>query len=145
MTNKIFDEKDDALSNELKQELQSVESFGDLLNVGDCKLVGYLPMSTIRERGGRQAEAKLTRWAKASGLNCKKIMGGSTDSGALYVWHSTHLAEFLKKHSIVLTTAQIPTNPEKFIDYIEHFTVSINVFPAAYVVVGKTFNDPRFR
>lgn len=72
-------------------------------------------------------------------------MDGSTGSGALYVWHNAQLAEFLKKHSSVFTTAQVPTNPEKFIDHIEHFTVPINVFPAAYVLIGKTFNDPRFR
>jgi hypothetical protein len=145
MTYKIFEQQNLTVSNELKQELQSHESFGDLLNVGDSKLVGYLPLSTIKERGGKQAEIKITKWAKASGLSCKKIMGGGTDSGALYVWHNDQLAEFLKKHASVFASAQVPIKPEKYIDYIEHFTVSLNVFPNVYVLIAKTFNDPRFR
>lgn len=129
----------------LKKELQAVASFHDLLNVGAEKLVGYLPLSTIREDGGHKADLKIMQWAKETGLSCKKIKNGQTDSGALYVWHNDFLAMFLKKYSAVFENAEIPTTPEKYIDYIEHFTVSLNTSPNAYILIAKTFNDPRFK
>jgi len=120
--------------------------FGDLLDVGTKKALGYLPLGTIQKYGDKKAERDLIEWAKEQGLKYKKILGGSTAIGALYIWDEQMLMGILKKYKDVLKKAGVPTDDtEDYVDFIEHILVHEPEYPEAYKVIGKTFNDKRFR
>lgn len=118
--------------------------FGSLLNVGENKPVGYLPLSTIAQYGDKNALHDLIHWASSMNYKSEIIKNGSTDSGALYIWDANTLTNFLTKYKTILINAGIPTTPDEYVNYIEHYTVSNSQFPDAYAVVGKSFNDSRF-
>jgi hypothetical protein len=66
-------------------------------------------------------------------------------SGAIYLFDEKWLSEILSKNSKILENAKVPhDNIKKYIMYISNNTVYKDVYPEAYVVIGKTFNDPRF-
>ena len=118
--------------------------FGNLLDVGTRKAVGYLPLSTIKEYGGEHIHVEFIYWADEKGLDFSTIKTGHTGSGAFYVWDEKMLQEILTKHKKVLKKAKIPTTTQKYIHFIEHNTVFDNKFPEAYKVIGLTFADKRF-
>jgi len=120
--------------------------FGDLLDVGSKKALGYLPINTILKYGGKNTERDLINWAEEQGLRHKKILGGTTYIGALYIWDEQMLMGILKKYKDVLKKAGVPTDDtEDYVDFIEHILVHEPEYPEAYKVIGKTFNDKRFR
>jgi len=126
--------------------IAKTDLFGDLLDVGKKKALGYLPLGSIRTYGGKTAEKDLINWAKEQGLKYKKILGGTTHIGALYIWDEDMLMNILKKYEDVLEEAGVPTNDtEDYVDFIEHNYVIESEYPEAYRAVGKTFNDKRFR
>jgi len=118
--------------------------YKDLLEVGAEKACGYLPLSTIEMYGGEQAQAQLIFWAMMHRRESKVIKGGTTGSGALYVWHYDTLKAILKKYRNTLNKASVPTEPQQYIEYIEHHPVLYEKFPLAYIVIGLTFADSRF-
>ena len=122
---------------------QSDDIFGDLLDVGKKKAVGYLPLETIRSYGGVIYE--LTDWATSKGIEWDIIMTGNTYCGALYFWCGRMLSDFLVKHSEVLLDAGIPVSPYEYVQEIEHKTYISEEFPDAYRIIGLSFNDKRFR
>ncbi len=69
----------------------------DLSNVGKKKLVGYLPIQTIEQYGGADAMKNIKGWAKANHLSYRKFSERNCHigSGAVYLWDTTKLFEFL--------------------------------------------------
>lgn len=124
----------------------NTDLFSDLLDVGTKKALGYLPLSSIRKYGGETAEQDLINWAEEQGLKHKKILGGTTYIGALYIWDEDMLTKILKRYEDILNDAGVPTDTtEEYVDFIEHYLVHEPEYPEAYKVIGKTFNDKRFR
>lgn len=121
-------------------------SLSDLFNVGRTKLVGSLPILELRKYFSEDfIYNDLKAWAEKRGLRAKLKFEGQTGGGAFYVWNSKGLMAFLSTHEQALTVARIPITPEAYIDHIEKHPVSKDDFPVAYSLIGKTFNDARFR
>ncbi len=116
----------------------------DLLDVGVSKALGYLPLSTIEEYGGDDALSSLIYGAYEAGNEAKIFDSGTTGSGALYVWNAGMLQFLLDKYRDVLTQAGVPVTVFEYVWHVEHHLVDSRVHPEAYMVVGITFNDPRF-
>ena len=137
------------------EELRNVKSngnfhegeyiFRDLLNVGKTKALGYLPLSTITECGKGTSLSSLIIWACHNNLDYEMYTHGHTGSGALYIWSNNQLEEILIKNKEVLIKAGVPITPKEYVHHIEHNVVFSQVYPDAYIAIGKTFNDRRFR
>jgi hypothetical protein len=127
---------------------QSMEKFKyseDLLEVGVSKALGYLPLSTIEEYGGDSAISDLIYDAYDAGNEAKIIDTGTTGSGALYVWNVKMLKAILDEYKNILTEAGVPTEVFDYVWHVEHHLIDSKTHPHAYMVVGLTFNDARFR
>lgn len=152
---KLRDILRDTIREYLKEEIERLRNiqsdqwsndiFSSLLDVGINKPVGYLPLSTIVMYGGKKARLELIDWAISNGLKYGVFMRGHTASGALYIWDENSLNAMLNKYKDILIEAGVPTEAEEYVRYIEHTHVSEKKYPNAYTVVGKTFNDKRFR
>ena len=126
---------------------KSPEDFmSDLYNVGKTKAVGYLPIPNINKYGNDTVE-NVIEWCKLNNLKYKIFTEkeGSTWGGALYVYDYNMLEKILEKHYNILQSANVPLNPDKYVDYIETNIVNNDLFPQAYKIIGLTFNDKRFR
>lgn len=129
----------------LEEELYSIEILSDLTQVGSTKLVGYLPLDTISKYAGVSGVSKIEQWAQNKGLQSKVFTTGSVASGALYVWEETGLTEFLKENAYEFFRAGVPIFSNEYIYHIQHYLVKSAEYPKAYELVGKTFNDERWR
>lgn len=114
--------------------------FNDLLLVGKRKAVGYLPLLSIQEYGRTIDE--FMAFAVEHGLKFKIFLDCTVKGGSLYLYDEYWLKQLLIENAATLIKADIPLHPEAYIDYIAHYSV---VDEEAFVIVGKTFNDPRFR
>lgn len=123
----------------------SNDIFSSLLSVGENKPVGYLSLSTIDKYGDDNALHDLIQWASDKKYGVEIFKNGTTASGALYIWDNKSLNQLLTKYSQILKKAKIPTTADEYVKYIEHNIVSDDVYPDAYAVVGKSFNDKRYR
>jgi hypothetical protein len=119
--------------------------FKDLLEVGTRKALGYLPLNTINEYGGCMATIDLIEWAFDNEFEAKVYMTGNVFSGALYVWNVEMLEKLLLKYKDILVNANVPVDPDQYVYYIQHNTIDFNLYPEAFMVVGLTFNDRRFK
>jgi hypothetical protein len=118
----------------------------DLYDVGRKKSVGYLPLSTLADLNENIGE--IIKYTRLNNLNYKIYNSGECDtsSGAIYVWCESMLAKILIDNQTVLAKAKIPFKYcIDYIDYIASKYVCSEKYPLAYIVVGKTFNDFRFR
>ena len=137
------------------EELRNVKSngnfhegqyiFRDLLNVGKTKALGYLPLMTITNCGNGNSLSTLIIWVCHNNLDFEIHTHGHTGSGALYIWNTKQLEDILIKNKEVLIKAGVPITPKEYVHYIEHNTVFSQKYPEAYEIIGKTFNDRRFR
>ncbi len=118
----------------------------DLLDVGMSKALGYLPLNTIEHYGGESATNDLIMWAYQNKNEAKVFITGNVGSGALYVWNVKMLKEILARYHDVLVSAGVPVDDcETYVWHIQHHLVHSQTHPEAYMVVGLTFNDARFR
>lgn len=133
----------------LKQEEADIQSkidnliYSDLLLVGKEKSLGYLPLSTIKEYG-RSIEY-FQRYAKRNKLKSLLIQECNIGSGALYIYDENMLLNILKSNAKTLRKAKIPTKCIDFVKYISTNSVCFKTCPEAFIVIGKTFNDYRFK
>jgi len=123
------------------------EYLSDLYEVGISKSLGYLPLKTLTEICNTTIE-EIIHYANINGL-CYIIYTqeeSSIGSGAIFVYHENMLLNILQNNKEILKEAGIPFN--NVIDYIKYtakICISEDKYPLAYIVIGKTFNDYRFR
>jgi hypothetical protein len=132
------------MSNYEEDEESPEMILSDLYDVGDTKSLGYLPIETLYEYCNKTVQ-DIIDFTNEKGL-CYQLHKDAGSTGELYVYHEEMLMDILKQHKEILTLAGIPCDDaNEFIRYIAYNLVSQEKFPEAYVVIGKTFNDPRFR
>lgn len=121
----------------------------NLLRIGPNKPLGYLPISTIKDKkygGYKNILDDLIDWVNDNGL--KYILASedecSVSSGAIYVYDRTSLSVMLLEYKETLQYAFIPTTPDDYVKYIIGVLVRSEEFPEAYRVIGLTYADERF-
>ena len=121
--------------------------FTDLLYVGTKKALGWLPLSTIKMYGGEYALKELIDWANENHYDYKCVgeTRSQVASGALFVWDEVMLGEILYKYKDILTKANIPIIPEDYVNYTMSNVIRSEVNLPAYIFIGLTFGDSRFR
>lgn len=117
--------------------------YDDLFLVGKDKALGYLPIATI-EQFGRDADF-FVRYAKRNKLKSILIPKCNVGSGALYIYSEDMLSNILNENRKVLKSANVPYKCREYVNHIANNVVSYDTNPDAFVIVGKTFNDIRFR
>lgn len=132
---------DTAMDNYIKNLLS------DLYDVGSSKSLGYLPLSTLTEVCNTNIQDIINYSdTKNLGYLIYTQEESGIGSGAIFVYDEIMLLDILQTNREILIKAKIPI--DSVIDYINYI---VNVFipeennPLAYKVIGKTFNDPRFR
>lgn len=128
-----------------KVKLNELENlaYKDLITVGKEKPLGYLPISTIEKYGKDTHYFK--KYAKENNLGFKIVNDCNIWSGALYLYDKKYLKDTLSKYKHILKEASIPYTNIKFIDYISSTSIKYDMQPDAFIVIGLTFNDERFR
>jgi len=122
----------------------------DLLSIGNNKPLGYLPLDTITkdEFGGYEGIVKdIISWSdskKYEHILCSEDEC-SVSSGALYIYDPISLKNILTEYKDILVNAGIPTTPNEYVTYIKKNTVYERKWPEAYVVIGLTYGDSRFK
>ena len=129
----------------IKADIWSDDIFSSLLDVGIKKAVGYLPLETILKYGGKQAKDDFIKWASENNLKYHTFKKGYISIGALYIWDENMLKDILNEYKDVLLDAGVPITPDEYIKYIHYNVVYDHKYPLAYIAIGKTFNDKRFR
>ena len=114
----------------------------DILRVGPIKPLGYLPITTINLTGIHVDT--LVEWAIKRGF-CWRFISAPGYLSSLYVCDEVVLRTMLYKYRLILEAATIPTEPLDYVCYISTQIVSQQKFPFAYAVLGRTFNDHRFK
>ena len=117
--------------------------YNDLFLVGKDKALGYLPISTIEEFG-RDIDFFM-RYAKRNKLKSILIPKCNVGSGALYIYSEDMLSNILEENKKALKSANVPHKCKEYVNYIANNVVSYDTNPNAFIAVGKTFNDIRFR
>jgi hypothetical protein len=117
-----------------------------LYNVGITKVVGYLPIGNIPIYGNDTVE-NVIQWVKNNNLEYKIFTEeeAKTSTGALYIYDYNMLNQILLSNKDVLYDAGVPLDPHDYINYIASNIVYQHLYPLAYEIIGKTFNDERFR
>ncbi len=124
---------------------EAVVKMADLFNVGKTKMVGYLPISTIEKYSKmpfNDALYCLNRHCLKNYLVLLLIQGGSTDSGAVYVWDEQVLKAFITDNKITFDQYKI-FKPADFIFKIEKAFYE-SEHPKLYKLIGQAFSDKRF-
>lgn len=122
------------------------EELKDLLDVGATKAVGYLPLSYLYEIGVKHDE--LFAYAKKHKLRFKIINSSfsGVGSGSFYFWDKQMLEKIIEAYRDILLDAHVPVrNMSEMIFFLDTEIVDYRTHPQAYLVVGKMFNDYRFR
>lgn len=124
---------------------ESIEKMKDLFHVGTKKLVGYLPLATIKSYSNITFDktVQYDSFCKENNLKFKIIKSGTTSSGALYVWDSAKLNKFWDDNKELFTKYGI-FNDEQYISKIEHTTYLKTKHPKMYELIGQSFSDVRF-
>jgi hypothetical protein len=123
------------------------DMLNDLLDVGKTKSLGYLPLSTLTKLC-ESSVSEMIDYANKNNLGWVLYEEGRCDvcSGALYLFHEKQLMNMLDCNRAVLDDAGVPnSNAIEYIHYISSDTVYSEKYPLAYEVVGRTFNDKRFK
>ncbi len=125
---------------------ESIKKMKVLFEVGKSKLVGYLPISTIKSYSNLTFDKTvecIDLFCRKNYLKFKIIKSGSTGSGALYVWDAFKLGKFIKDNEPVFSKYNIDGD-EKYISKIEHTTYLKTAHPEMYKLIGQSFSDVRF-
>lgn len=122
----------------------------DLFGVGKTKALGYLPLHTLKDICQTNIK-EIMEFANQNNLHYILYTGwkkGVCDvgSGAIFVYHEEMLSAILIENKKVLKEANVPyRSTQKYVEYIAGTIVDPITYWEAYIVVGKTFNDQRFR
>jgi len=115
----------------------------DLNQVGEKKLLGYLPLGTIRDICGEDPVA-LQKQAEARGLKTLLLSSRECDvaSGALYVYDSEKLQKFIlvPQNKEILERNNWPTDVDGF---VKNITCVLASDEPLYDLIALCFNDPR--
>lgn len=111
----------------------------DLEMVGKGKLLGYLPLDTIRSMG--VDPFVLEKRYRARGLYTKIFLDGSchVGSGALYVANLQLLGEQIRMHESILRRNKWPATTVGFIDYVA--TVNVSPLSDLYNFISEVFRE----
>ena len=115
----------------------------DLIDVGNKKAVGHLPVETILYDGYSVEE--IVSQLKDRNIKCKVYPPGNNNCDYVTAYDKNMLAALLFKYSYLLKKAGVPTSPAQFMSYIHSHTVDFLKHPQAFVAIGKCFNDKKFR
>ena len=118
----------------------------DLFDVGKKKIVGYLPLSTIKMYSNiiyKDTVKYIADFCIINNLKHVIIKNGKTGSGALYVWDAAKLNKFIEDNKKVFGM-QLIFDDEKFISKIEQAAYPIEMYPKIYKLIGQSFSDTRF-
>ncbi|WPS85663.1 hypothetical protein SMD22_01000 (plasmid) [Brevibacillus halotolerans] len=138
----------------MKTETVQIEQedliINDLYLVGKSKSLGYLPISTITSEDlCNLSVSEVLDFAKENNLphlQLKYPEECNVYSGAIFFYDENMLLDILHKNKDCLEKAGVPHDScERYIRYIAKFLVDSDDHQIAYRVIGKTFNDPRFR
>jgi len=116
------------------------EFLRSLAEVGPSKPIGYLPLYAIEEFVQLSPQS-VADAATARGLTTA-LFGPSEcciKSGALYVYHREALAKLLQEKAAVLSAADLPLDPDRFVAQIAG--VWLEKDHPAYPVIGVAFGD----
>jgi len=130
----------------MELSIESYDKMKDLFNVGTTKLVGYLPLSTIKSYSNISFDDTvkyIDSFCIRHNLKFKIIKGGTTGSGALYVWDSDKLNSFINDNKEVFEKYLIHSD-ERYISSIEHVTYLKTRHNKMYELIGQSFSDVRF-
>lgn len=123
------------------------ELLSDLYEVGISKSLGYLPLDTLTNKCNKSIQDMII-FAENNGLKYIAYNKGecSVGSGAIFIYHEKWLMEILLSNKVVLSDAKVPyDNAIDYINCINNRLIPRENYPKAYEVIGKTFNDFRFR
>tara|TARA_R110002124_G_scaffold287216_1_gene471327 strand:- start:12847 stop:13275 length:429 start_codon:yes stop_codon:yes gene_type:complete len=92
------------------------ESLADLTSVGDIKLMGYLPLDTIKQRGGDVGALRETLINKGLQTFILTEELCPVTSGALCAFNQAALQKYLNwpDHQTILKTHNWPKNADEF-------------------------------
>ncbi len=118
----------------------------DLLDVGKTKLMGYLPLRTLREvceSDPMQVRQQLID----QGLSTFYFDLGDCQigSGALYACDAKRLQDFLDmpQHKAILEKYDWPQTAEGFLLHTVHTLAPVETHPDLYDLIALAFNDKR--
>jgi len=122
------------------------EKLDELRLVGKKKVIGYLSLSTLKACGKTMDE--MIHYAKQNQIQYLFIKNeeNACYRGHLYFYHEKTLHDILVREQVMLKNAHIPSHStEQFITYIGNHHVRDDKYPQAYRLIGKLFNDKRFK
>ena len=104
--------------------------------------MGYLPLYLLEKD-----IKKIKNWADKEGLEYRQYDFEKCRvlSGSLVVFCHTAVTKLLSKHRGILIKAKVPTQADKFVDYISLKIIDYEEYPEAHIVIGFAFDDERFR
>lgn len=111
----------------------------DLLMVGIVKPLGYLPLSTITDICGCDADA-LERLLQHRGLGTIRLTTGSLiRSGALYAWDEAQLGALLQRYARALNAVGLSTECKIYVGQIDRHHYLTN---PVYGIIAESFGEP---
>ena len=119
-------------------EAEKLRMLNDLRGVGESKLVGYLPKSTLVDICGVTVEEMKTELG-ARGLVVVDLdeSESSINSGAIYVYEPTALAKLLQSNKHILEKNGWPTEPDAFVRHLKVYAKDKDLFG----LVADAFGD----
>lgn len=118
----------------------------DLLGVGQTKLMGYLPLETLRELCDEDPLVVREQLIER-GLSTFYFDEGecNVSSGALYAYDVKHLQEFLDmpEHTAILDKYGWPRDAEGFLLHTIHTLAPSETRPDLYDLIALAYNDKR--
>jgi len=132
-----------------KRDMTSpAELMRDLLEVGQTKVLGYLPQSTLRDICGVEPAA-LQQQLEARGLKTLLLRQDECQvgSGALYAFDEKAMAAFLTRPQNAATLAEYgwPQQPEAFVLKTATEVARVETKRPLYDLIALAYNDPRYR
>ena len=111
----------------------------DLLLVGMCKAMGYLPIPTLRKY---TTEQELGQYLESKGLRTRLYRPGEctcSNNGSLYAYDSEMLQEILDKNSSILYGFGWPVNADNFVDSVAK--VVVPSYTPLFDLIADCFSD----
>lgn len=133
-------------------EAANVDHLENLLDVGPSKPMGYLPRAMLEKYGHHVDEVAVM--LREMGLvvvdveefkprSIKRRGFGAPTS--LFAYDERALQNLMDQNASILDVASWPRDAAGFVEHVIAITVSKKENPDLYALIGKTFNDARFR
>jgi hypothetical protein len=126
---------------------QVEDLLSDLYEVGISKSLGYLPLDTLTDVCNTDIQ-DIIKHSHRKNLGCLTYTQEESGigSGSIFLYDEDMLMNILQTNKKVLIKAKVPIDSAiSYINYLIRVHVSEEKHPLAYEVIGKTFNDHRFR